>query len=414
MHEIKCPNCGKAFSVDEAGYAAIIKQVRDSEFSKDLTERMKVFETEKRNALEMAAAQAEQAKSSALAQQQQQISDLKLKVLTLEKDKELAVSNALATQQQTIADKDKTIIELKGLVETTKRQGALDTQSLKNDYESQLKAKDTEIALYKDMKAKMSTKMIGETLEQHCMIEFERLRATAFQHAYFGKDNDAKTGSKGDFIFRDYDADGNEYISIMFEMKNEADTTATKHKNEDFFKELNKDRNEKKCEYAVLVSLLEQDNELYNGGIVDVSHKYDKMYVIRPQCFIPMITLLRNAAQKTIDYRNQVMRLEQASIDVSNFENEMNDFKSKFTKHCKNAGDRYEEAIKNINDTIKKLEATRDALRKWNDHLGDAAKNLDDLSIKKLTRGNPTMAAKFAAARAAAPIDADAINASAE
>ncbi len=408
MHEIKCPNCGKAFSIDEVGYAAIIKQVRDTEFAKDLDDRAKMFEADKRNALEKAAAQAEQVKSSALAQQQQQISELKMKVLALEKDKELAVSNALATQQKEIADKDKTIVELKGLVETTKRQGALDAQSLKNDYESQLKAKDTEIALYKDMKARMSTKMIGETLEQHCSIEFERLRATAFQRAEFGKDNDAKSGSKGDFIFRDYDADGNEYISIMFEMKNEADTTATKHKNEDFFKELNKDRNEKKCEYAVLVSLLEQDNELYNGGIVDVSHKYDKMYVIRPQCFIPMITLLRNAAQKTIEYRNRVMRLEQASIDVSNFENEMNDFKSKFTTHCKHAGDRYEEAIKNITDTIKKLEATREALRKWNDHLGDAAKNLDDLTIKKLTRGNPTMAAKFAAARAAGSVDTDA------
>ncbi len=405
MHEIKCPNCGKAFSVDEAGYAAIIKQVRDSEFNKDLNERVKMFEADKRNALEMAAAQAEQVKSSALAQQQQQISELKMKILTLEKDKELAVSNALATQQKEIADKDKKIIELNGLVETTKRQGALDTQSLKNDYESQLKAKDTEIALYKDMKTKMSTKMIGETLEQHCMIEFERLRATAFQHAYFGKDNDAKSGSKGDFIFRDYDADGNEYISIMFEMKNEADTTTTKHKNEDFFKELDKDRTEKKCEYAVLVSLLEQDNELYNGGIVDVSHKYDKMYVIRPQCFIPMITLLRNAAQKTIEYRNQVMRLEQASIDVSNFENEMNAFKDGFARQCKLAGNKYEEAIKSIDDIIKKLENTKEALRVWYGHLGTANNKLDDLTIKKLTRGNPTMAAKFAAACAAATID---------
>lgn len=405
MHEIKCPNCGKAFSVDEAGYAAIIKQVRDSEFNKDLNERVKMFEADKRNALEMAAAQAEQAKSSALAQQQQQISELKMKILTLEKDKELAVSNALANQQKEIADKDKKIIELNGLVETTKRQGALDTQSLKNDYESQLKAKDTEIALYKDMKTKMSTKMIGETLEQHCMIEFERLRATAFQHAYFGKDNDAKSGSKGDFIFRDYDADGNEYISIMFEMKNEADTTATKHKNEDFFKELDKDRTEKKCEYAVLVSLLEQDNELYNGGIVDVSHKYDKMYVIRPQCFIPMITLLRNAAQKTIEYRNQVMRLEQASIDVSNFENEMNAFKDGFARQCKLAGNKYEEAIKSIDDIIKKLENTKEALRVWYGHLGTANNKLDDLTIKKLTRGNPTMAAKFAAARAGGSID---------
>lgn len=399
MHEIKCPNCGKSFTIDEAGYASILKQVRDDEFNKDLSERMHQFEREKQTALTLAASQAEQAKATALAQQQQQISELNIKILELTKDKELAVAQALAKVQSDLASKDKKIVELNGLVATTKQQGALDVQSLKNDYEAQLRVKDAEIALHKDMKTKMSTKMVGETLEQHCSIEFERLRATAFQRAEFGKDNDASSGSKGDFIFRDYDEDGNEYISIMFEMKNESDATTSKHKNEHFFRELDKDRTEKKCEYAVLVSLLEQDNELYNSGIVDVSHKYNKMYVIRPQCFIPMITLLRNAAQKSIEYKREITRLERTSIDVSNFEASMNAFKEGFSRNCKDAGDRYEEAIKNIDDIIKKLEKTKDALRLWNKHLGTAANKLEDLTIKKLTRDNPTMAAKFAAAR---------------
>lgn len=398
MHEIKCPNCGKTFSTDEAAYAAILKQVHNSEFDKALAERIDQFNREKQDALTLAAAQAEQAKTTALAQQQKQISELNIKVLELEKGKDLAVAQAIAKIQSDLADKDKKIVELNGLIESTKHKGALDVQSLKNEYEAKLRIKDEEIALHKDMKTRMSTKMVGETLEQHCSIEFERLRATAFQHAEFGKDNDAASGSKGDFIFRDFDADGNEYISIMFEMKNESDATSSKHKNEHFFRELDKDRNEKKCEYAVLVSLLEQDNELYNSGIVDVSHKYDKMYVIRPQCFIPMITLLRNAAQKSIDYKREITRLERASIDVSNFENTMNAFKDGFSRNCKDAGDRYEEAIKNIDDIIKKLEKTKDALRLWNKHLGTAANKLEDLTIKKLTRDNPTMAAKFAAA----------------
>lgn len=399
MAEIKCPNCGKTFSIDEADYALILKHVRDEEFNKDISARMQHFEREKQAELTLAATRAEQAKADALAEREKQISELKLKNLELQKDKELAVEQALSKLRDDIAAKDKKIVELNGIVTTTKQQGALDVQSLKNDYEAQLKVKDAEIALHKDMKVKMSTKMVGETLEQHCMIEFERLRAAAFCGATFEKDNDAKNGSKGDFIFRDYDSDGNEYISIMFEMKNESDATMTKHKNEHFFKELDKDRNEKKCEYAVLVSLLEQDNELYNGGIVDVSHKYNKMYVIRPQCFIPMITLLRNAAQKSIAYKQEIMRLEQTSIDVSNFENAMNAFKDGFTKNCKDAGDRYVEAISNIDDIIKKLEKTKDALRLWNKHLGTASNKLEDLTIKKLTRGNPTMAAKFAAVR---------------
>lgn len=399
MHEIKCPNCGKAFSIDEASFASILKQVRDEAFNKELSERSAQFEREKQAALTLAASQAQQAQTAAVAQHQSKISELNLKVLELQKDKDLAVSQAMSKMQSAIADKEKQIVELNGILETTRRQGALDVQSLKNDYEAQLKVKDTEIALHKELKAKMSTKMIGETLEQHCQIEFEKLRPTAFRTAYFDKDNDASSGSKGDFIFRDYDEDGNEYISIMFEMKNEAETTASKHKNEDFFRELDKDRREKKCEYAVLVSLLEQDNELYNAGIVDVSHKYEKMFVIRPQCFIPMITLLRNAAQKSIAYRQEIARLEQTHIDVSTFEASMEDFKKTFMRQCALAGNKYEEAINNIDAIIKKLTQTKEALRLWNSHLSTADKQLADLTIKKLTRNNPTMAAKFAAAK---------------
>lgn len=416
MYEIKCPHCQTVFSLEDAtGYSALLKQLRDDEFNRDLSKAAAQQETDKAAALKLAAAQAEQAKTAALAQQQQQIAALNLKVMELEKDKELAVSNALAKQQTVIADKEKQIVTLRGQVDTAKQQGALDVQSLKNEYEAKLKVKDTEIALYKEMKSKMSVKLLGETLEQHCQIEFEKLRATAFKRAEFNKDNDSKTGSegeakgsKGDFIFRDFDDQGNEYISIMFDMKNESDATTTKHKNEDFLKKLDEDRRKKNCEYAILVSLLEQDSELYNAGIVDVSHKYPKMFVIRPQCFIPMITLLRDAAQNTIDYRKQVVQLQRANIDVSNFEAEMDAFKDAFSKNCKDAGDRYEEAIKNINDIIAKLESTKEALRKWHKHLGTAENRLTGLTIKKLTQNNPTMAAKFAqASQSSAPSTTD-------
>lgn len=418
MHEIKCPNCGKSFTLDEAGYAAILKQVRDDEFSKDLSQRLHQYEQEKQNALKLAAAQAQQDKAAALSEQNNQINELKLKILALEKDKDLAVAQALSKQQDKIAATEKQVIELQGQIATTRQQGEMQIQSLKSDYESrlrnkddlhasQMRLKDETIAQYKDFKAKLSVKLLGETLEQHCMIEFERLRATAFKNAFFGKDNDSKTGSegdikgsKGDFIFRDFDDAGNEYISIMFDMKNEGDESSTKHKNEDFLKKLDEDRRKKNCEYAVLVSLLERDSELYNGGIVDVSHKYPKMFVIRPQCFIPLITLLRDAAQSTIEYRQQVIKLQQSSIDVSNFENAMESFKTDFFRNCKDAAKQYHTAIDNIDDIIKKLEKTKEALRLWNKHLGTAENRVaDELTIKKLTRESPTLRAQFDAAR---------------
>lgn len=422
MHEIKCPNCGKSFTLDEAGYAAILKQVRDDEFSKDLSQRLHQYEQEKQNALKLAATQAQQDKAAALSEQNNQINELKLKILALEKDKDLAVAQALSKQQDKIAATEKQVIELQGQIATTRQQGEMQIQSLKSDYESrlrnkddlhasQMRLKDETIAQYKDFKAKLSVKLLGETLEQHCMIEFERLRATAFKNAFFGKDNDSKTGSegdikgsKGDFIFRDFDDAGNEYISIMFDMKNEDDESSTKHKNEDFLKKLDEDRRKKNCEYAVLVSLLERDSELYNGGIVDVSHKYPKMFVIRPQCFIPLITLLRDAAQSTIEYRQQVIKLQQSSIDVSNFENAMESFKTDFFRNCKDAAKQYHTAIENIDDIIKKLEKTKEALRLWNKHLGTAENRVaDELTIKKLTRESPTLRAQFDAARSGNP-----------
>ena len=269
-------------------------------------------------------------------------------------------------------------------------------QSIKTEYEHKLKEKDAEIDYYKDFKARQSTKMIGESLEQHCEIEFNKLRPTAFRNAYFEKDNDARFGSKGDYIYRESSEDGVEFISIMFEMKNEMDTTATKHKNEDFFKELDKDRKEKKCEYAVLVSLLEADNELYNGGIVDVSYRYPKMYVIRPQFFIPLISILRNAALSAVEYRNQLAIIQNQNIDITNFENEMNDFKEKFGRNYRIASEKFRKAIDEIDLTIKHLEKTKEALLSSENNLRLANNKAEDLSIKRLTKGNPTMQAKFA------------------
>ncbi|MBR5153294.1 MAG: DUF2130 domain-containing protein [Alphaproteobacteria bacterium] len=421
MHEIKCPNCGKTFTLDEAGYAAIQKQVRDDEFNRDLSERLHQYTVEKENALKLAAATAQQEKTAALDKQRDEINALNLKVRELELGKELAVKQALEQQNEKISAQDKQITELMGKISVAAERSKADIQTLTNDYETKLRnkddahaaeirLKDETIAQYKDFKAKMSVKLLGETLEQHCMIEFERLRATAFRRAKFDKDNDSKTGSegevkgsKGDFIFRDYDENGNEYISIMFDMKNESDETSTKHKNEDFLKKLDEDRRKKNCEYAVLVSLLERDSELYNGGIVDVSHKYPKMFVIRPQCFIPMITLLRDAAQSTIEYRQQVIKLQQASIDVSNFENAMNTFKAGFSETCRKAGNQYDAAVKDIDATIKKLQDIKESLRKWVGHLGAAENKLEDLTIKKLTADSPTLRAQFNAARSGNP-----------
>lgn len=425
MHEIKCPKCGEVFTVDESGYAAISAQVRDEEFHKALSERMAHLEKEKQNELQLVAGKAEIAKAQSEAQLNQQIAELKAKIISVVQDKELEKTQCLAHLQQEIEQlkaqissndkdkliavtsavnskndeliaKDKLIAELNYKVQAAQKDSQIQQQALKDNYENQLKGKDAEINFYRDLKAKLSTKMVGETLEQHCEIEFNKLRATGFQQAYFEKDNDVKTGSKGDYIFKDYTDDCVEYISIMFEMKNEMDTTSTKHKNEDFFKELDKDRNEKGCEYAVLVSLLEADNDFYNTGIVDVSYKYPKMYVIRPQFFIPLITILRNAAANSAQYKKQIIEYHNQNIDVTNFENKLMDFQEKFGNNVRLAKERFDTAIEEIDKTIAHLQKVKENLLVSEDKLRLANDKAQDISVKKLTRGNPTMAQKFA------------------
>lgn len=425
MQEIKCPKCGEVFQVDESGYAAIVKQVRDKEFDKEISARENQFVTEKETAIQLAKAETEsrfndelnkkdlliaelqskidtEANAKKLAitevtnEKDKEIAQLKSQIDSAEKDKELAVNKAVSEKEKELAEKEKQIAELNGQIKTGEKESELKEQLLRDKYEEKLKDKDETIAYYKDLKAKQSTKMIGESLEQHCEIEFNKLRPTAFQNSYFEKDNDAKTGSKGDYIYRDYGIDGTEYISIMFEMKNEMDTTSTKKKNEDFFKELDKDRNEKKCEYAVLVSLLEPESDLYNSGIVDVSHRYPKMYVIRPQFFIPMITLLRNAASNSLQYRQELAFVKNQNIDISNFEAKVNEFKDKFSRDYRLASEKFQKAIEEIDKTIDHLQKTKAALISSEDHLRLANKKAEDLSIKRLTKNNPTMAAKFA------------------
>ena len=397
MQEIKCPKCGEVFQVDESGYAAILKQVRDREFSKEIESREVQFETDKKNALALSRIEAEKEFNEKLSKKEAEIAELKNKIESFNKDKELEISKIQSKMNEQLLQKDSEFAQLKSENEIALREFQLNEQSLKDKYESQLRFKDEEIERYKDFKAKLSTKMLGETLEQHCEIAFEQLRATGFKGAYFGKDNDAKTGSKGDYIYRDYDSDGNELISIMFEMKNESDTTSTKKKNTDFLKELDKDRREKKCEYAVLVSMLEPENELYNNGIIDMAHYYEKMYVIRPQFFIPIITILRNAALNSLEYKRELMLVRNQNIDVSNFETAMNDFKDKFSKNYRIASEKFQTAIAEIDKTIDHLQKTKDALLSSDRNLRLANDKAEDLSIKKLTKDNPTMQAKFAA-----------------
>ena len=397
MQEIKCPKCGEVFQVDESGYAAILKQVRDKEFSKEIESREVQFETDKKNALALSRIEAEKEFNEKLSKKEAEIAELKNKIESFNKDKELEISKIQSKMNEQLLQKDSEFAQLKSENEIALREFQLNEQSLKDKYESQLRFKDEEIERYKDFKAKLSTKMLGETLEQHCEIAFEQLRATGFKGAYFGKDNDAKTGSKGDYIYRDYDSDGNELISIMFEMKNESDTTSTKKKNTDFLKELDKDRKEKKCEYAVLVSMLEPENELYNNGIIDMAHYYEKMYVIRPQFFIPIITILRNAALNSLEYKRELMLIRNQNIDVSNFEAAMNDFKDKFSKNYRIASEKFQTAIAEIDKTIDHLQKTKDALLSSDRNLRLANDKAEDLSIKKLTKDNPTMQAKFAA-----------------
>jgi hypothetical protein len=411
MNEIKCPKCGHVFKVDEAGYADIVRQVRDHEFTKDLHEREALLNAAKDSAVrlaeettksvfqdelarkeaEVAAAKAD--KTLALTQLESQksaeLSDLRAKLQSTETQQKLAVTEAVNAAEK---ERNELLVKLA----TTEQETRLVETSLKDKYESELRSKDEMIAYYKDMKAKLSTKMIGESLELHCETEFNKLRSTAFPNAYFEKDNDAKTGSKGDYIYRETDDSAGEVISIMFEMKNEGDETSTKKKNDDFLKELDKDRIEKKCEYAVLVSLLESDNELYNTGIVDASYRYPKMYVIRPQFFIPMITLLRNAAQNSLKYKAELALVRNQNIDITNFEDNIDAFKEGFARNYELASRRFKTAIDEIDKTIDHLQKTKDNLLASENNLRLANNKAEDLSVKKLTRGNPTMAAKFA------------------
>ena len=407
MQEIRCPKCGEVFQVDESGYAAIVRQVRDSEFGKEIRERTQQFELDKKNAVKLAVTEAASKKEKELLEKDREIAELRARIENSDNMRKLAVSEAISQKDREFAEavsqkdrelaaREKKIYELTGRVQNEETERKLKEQALRENYEEKLKAKDEQIAYYRDFKAKQSTKMVGESLEQHCEIEFNKLRATGFQNAYFEKDNDARTGSKGDYIYRESDEDGTEFISIMFEMKNEMDQTATKKKNEDFLKELDKDRREKGCEYAVLVSLLETENEYYNSGIVDMSYRYPKMYVIRPQFFIPMITILRNAARNSLEYRRELAVIRNQNIDISNFENDMNDFKEKFGRNYRIASEKFRKAIDEIDKTIDHLQKTKDALLSSENNLRLANNKAEDLSIKKLTRNNPTMAAKFA------------------
>jgi hypothetical protein len=458
MNDIICPHCGKAFKIDEAGYADILKQVRDSDFEHQLHERLELAERDKRSAVELARAQMAAELQKQTAAREAEIQSLKAKLQAEEVARQLAVTQALGevekqrdalaselerarqeTQsakqmaearlvhelQKAAADKDTEIQALKARLDTaeltqtlaiTEARSALEKQrdelqaslerarlekqlaeqSLRDRYETQIKDRDDAIERLRDMKARLSTKMVGETLEQHCETEFNRIRATAFPRAYFEKDNDARTGSKGDYIFRDSDEGGTEIVSIMFEMKNESDTTATKKRNEDFLKELDRDRAEKGCEYAVLVSLLEPDSELYNTGIVDVFHRFPKMYVVRPQFFIPIITLLRNAAMNSLKYKTELALVKAQNIDITNFESQLDSFKDAFAKNYDLASRRFQTAIDEIDKSIDHLQKTKDALLGADRNLRLANDKAQDVTIKKLTKGNPTMAAKFA------------------
>jgi hypothetical protein len=465
MHEIICPHCHKAFKIDEAGYADILKQVRDGDFEKQLHERLELAEREKRDAIALAEANVTNALQKTAAAKDTEIQALKAQLDAGEVARKLAVTEALGTVskerdqlanelkteqerarnssqaaaqlaeaklahalQAEAAKKDAEIQALQAKLDAseTARQLAvtvavneavgvvaqerdalkselslitvknqLEEKAIKEQFALQLRDSDAEIARLRDMKARLSTKMVGETLEQHCEIEFNRIRAAAFQRAHFEKDNDARTGSKGDYIFRDSDESGAEIVSIMFEMKNESDETATKKRNEDFLKELDKDRTEKACEYAVLVSLLEPESELYNSGIVDVSHRYPKMYVVRPQFFVPLITLLRNAALNAMKYKSELALVRSQNVDITKFETQLDEFKIAFGRNWRLASEGFEEAVKRIDDAIKDLEKTKEALHKSANNLRLANDKADDLTIKKLTRGNPTMAAKF-------------------
>jgi hypothetical protein len=438
MHDIICPHCSKAFKIDEAGYADILKQVRDETFEQQLHERLALAEKDKRSAVELATAKAASESQRAAAAKDAEIQGLRARLDAGEVARKLAVAEALNAVekerdllqqqlaqakldqqsaarlaealranelQQAAAAKDAEIARLKDGLERAALEKQLAEKSLRDKYDTQIKDRDDAIERLRDMKARLSTKMVGETLEQHCETEFNRIRATAFARAYFEKDNDARSGSKGDYIFRESDESGTEIVSIMFEMKNESDGTATKKSNEDFLKELDRDRTEKGCEYAVLVSLLEPDSELYNGGIVDVFHRYPKMYVVRPQFFIPIITLLRNAAMNSLKYKSELALVKAQNVDITNFENELETFKTAFAKNYDLASRRFQTAIDEIDKSIDHLQKTKEALLGTDRNLRLANDKAQDVTIKKLTRGNPTMAAKFAEVKNGGPAD---------
>lgn len=424
MNQIKCPHCGEEFTLNDEGYLNIINQVKTKEFNQEIHQRLEQLKVQNQKDIEIERTKVESNFLQKLSLKEQELQSLKDKILNSEQAKSLAVLSAegklkeqLKQQELTIqqlqskietalkdkqletqavlSKKEQALQELTARIELEKKQGELEKASIKQRYDEQLKQKDEAIAYYKDLKTKLSTKMVGETLEQHCEYEFNNLRALAFPRATFGKDNDIQSGSKGDYIYREVDENGVEILSIMFEMKNEQDETATKKKNEQFLKELDKDRNEKKCEYAILVSLLESDNELYNNGIVDVSHIYPKMYVIRPQFFIPMITLLRNASLNALKYKQEAALMRRQNIDITTFEDDLNAFKQAFSKNYELASRKFGDAIDEIDKTIKSLQKTKEYLLSSENNLRLANDKADSLTVKKLTKNNPTMKKKF-------------------
>ena len=390
MQELVCPSCGKEFKIDGSGYAEILRQVRNSEFDSDLRERLELAESEKQQAIQLAEVKLKSELDKIAATKDSEIQGLKAKIELVEAEQKTVTAEAL-TKVEKERDKFKFDLEL------AEKKSELSEKSLKEQFDRQIKDRDDAIKNLQDMKLRLSTKMVGESLEQHCEIEFNSIRATAFPNAEFDKDNDSKSGSKGDYIFRDKNEAGTEIISIMFEMKNESDTTKTKKKNEDFYAELDKDRNEKACEYAVLVSLLEPESELFNRGIVDVSHKYPKMYVVRPQFFVPIIGILRNAAFNSSDLRNKLALALAEEKDITSFEEELDLFQKGFYRNINLAKTQHDSVIKGIDDAIKKLQNAKDQLILSGNNLRLANDKLQDVSVKKLTKGNPTMKAKFAA-----------------
>ena len=406
MNDIICPNCNKAFKIDESGYAELLKQVRTEQFNEEIENRLKLAEQEKVNAVQLTAAQVENKMKDQIAEKERQLAAMQSEITRVANELTLKTEQAKLEQQLSVSEAVKAMEKERDGLQNALNQKQLEAQLLEKSLQEQfqatlktkdeiIKLKDEEIAMRKDLKLKLSTKMIGETLEQHCENEFNKLRATAFPNAYFEKDNNSSSGSKGDFIYRESDEQGNEIISIMFEMKNEGDETATKKRNEDFFKELDKDRTEKKCEFAVLVSMLEAESELYNTGIVDVSYKYPKMYVVRPQFFIPIITLLRNAALNSMKYKAELALMRNQNIDITNFEDKINAFKEGFARNYDLASRKFQTAIEEIDKTILHLQKTKEALLSSENNLRLANNKAEDLSIKRLVQGNPTMKAKF-------------------